>query len=97
MSQIRQPRLVILALAAALLFPLSVPSARAEVQVNVTGYLPAPPGMVIHVAAGRPYYLEHDRRVYLVKEHRGHGRKKHRDREEHGRHSGQQKHAGHGH
>jgi hypothetical protein len=51
-----------------------------NVNVHINGFLPAPPGVSIHMYAGRPYYVEHGRRVYLKerrhgKHHRGHGHK----------------------
>jgi hypothetical protein len=37
----------------------------ANVNVNISGYLPPPPGVYVQVDAGRPYYVQHDRRVYM--------------------------------
>jgi hypothetical protein len=58
--------------------PLPLP----RVNVTVSGYLPAPPGVHIYAVDERPYYVRNDRRVYLERDHR-HGRKykknKHRD------------------
>ena len=52
------------------------------VNVQVNGYLPAPPGVRIYSVDDRPYYMKSDRRVYLEKDRR-HGKKykknKHRD------------------
>ncbi|MDO9069460.1 MAG: hypothetical protein Q7W05_13515 [Deltaproteobacteria bacterium] len=39
-----------------------------NVNVRIDGYLPAPPGVHVQVDAGRPYYVERDRRVYIEKE-----------------------------
>jgi len=77
----------------------------ANVAVNINGYLPPPPGVFVQVDAGRPYYVEHDRRVYMEKEkpgkHRKYKKEKHHDNgnkyghykdEDHGGHKG----GGHG-
>ena len=40
--------------------------AGANVSFQIDAYLPAPPGVRIQVDAGRPYYVEGSRRVYLV-------------------------------
>lgn len=60
--------------------------ARGEVSVNISAYLPAPPGVQIYVDAGRPYYVERGHRVYMKKKpkkvkhykqkHGGHGHKR---------------------
>ena len=71
----------------------------ANVDVNISGFLPAPPGVVVQVDAGRPYYVQHDRRVYMERDreprHRKHFKVKHHDN---GRKIGHDKedHAGHG-
>jgi len=71
----------------------------ANVDVNISGFLPAPPGVVVQVDAGRPYYVQHDRRVYMERDreprHRKHFKDKHHDN---GRKIGHDKedHAGHG-
>jgi len=62
------------------------------VNVQIDGYLPAPPGVHISVDAGRPYYVEHDRRVYIEKR-RKHDNGKHRG---HGKHEDQGRKKGHG-
>jgi hypothetical protein len=36
-----------------------------NVNVRVNGYLPAPPGVNVQIDAGRPYYVERGRRVYI--------------------------------
>ncbi len=51
-----------------------------NVNVHINGYLPAPPGVHVQFDAGRPYYVERERRVYLAEErparhHGGHGHK----------------------
>lgn len=60
-------------------------SEASSVNVNVSGYLPAPQGVQIHVSAGRPYYVEQGRRVYMVRDERRHHRK---HRHGHDRHEG---------
>jgi len=59
------------------------PAEAANVDVSISGYLPAPPGVTVRVDAGRPYYVEHDRRVYMARErpgrHRKHFKEKHHD------------------
>jgi hypothetical protein len=49
----------------------------AQVNVQVSGYLPAPPGVHIYLDSGRPYYLQNNRRVYVEKDRR-HDNGKHR-------------------
>lgn len=36
-----------------------------NVNVNIDGFLPAPPGVNVMIDSGRPYYVERDRRVYM--------------------------------
>jgi hypothetical protein len=43
------------------------------VNVNINAYLPAPPGVHVYADAGRPYYMEHGRRVYMKKKPKKHG------------------------
>jgi hypothetical protein len=57
---------------------ISAPS----VSVSINGYLPAPPGVFILYDAGRPYYVERERRIYMVekpkhKKHRHDNGRKH--------------------
>jgi hypothetical protein len=54
------------------------------VNIQLDAFLPAPPGVRVHVDAGRPYYIVQERRVYLEKKdkhdngkHRGHDKGKH--------------------
>lgn len=51
-----------------------------DVNIQLNGYLPAPPGVHIYYDAGRPYYVENHKRVYMKKkdkdEHHDHGKKK---------------------
>jgi hypothetical protein len=83
-------------------FPLPpMPPAPPNVNVRVDGYLPAPPGVNIQIDSGRPYYVEHERRVYIEREtsrkykkrkkhHDNHGNKYGHDKQErrgHGRHN----------
>ena len=72
-------------------------AAPVDVNIQLSGYLPAPPGVRIHFEAGRPYYVENHRRVYVERDpkhdrgrHRGHYKE-----EEHDRKKGHGK--GHGH
>ena len=49
------------------------------VNIQLNGYLPAPPGVHIYYESGRPYYVENHQRVYLKKKekaHHDHGKKK---------------------
>jgi hypothetical protein len=53
-----------------------------QVNVNISAYLPAPPGVTVLIEAGCPYYVEKGHRVYLKKKykhdkhHKKHGHKK---------------------
>lgn len=38
------------------------------VNICVNGFLPAPPGVHVMIDAGRPYYVERNRRVYMERE-----------------------------
>lgn len=58
------------------------------VNVQVNGYLPSPPGVHIRMDAGRPYYVERERRIYVERDPKHykkrhyknkHYRNKHRD------------------
>ena len=83
---------------------LTLGSSRAEaapgpsVNVSVNGYLPAPPGVVVRVDAGRPYYIEHERRVYIERERPRHHRSRHyrREHRHHQEHAHNQEHDRHG-
>lgn len=80
--------LTTLAFATAACFALAAPQAsHAGVDLNIQlgAYLPAPPGVRIYVDAGRPYYVENHRRVYMKK----------RDHHDNGRHLGHEKGEGH--
>ena len=76
---------------------VTVPTAgfAADVGVNVqiNGYLPAPPGVQIYMDAGRPYYVERDRRVYVERDRKYKKPKKYKDKHRHGHDNG--KHKGH--
>src|SRR6185369_6325297 len=39
-----------------------------NVNVQVNGYLPAPPGVNVQIDSGRPYYVERERRIYMVED-----------------------------
>jgi hypothetical protein len=60
---------------------INMPLLPPGVNVQVNGYLPAPPGVRIYSSDDRPYYVRSDRRVYLERDRRhykkNHG---HRDR-----------------
>jgi hypothetical protein len=75
--------LAMLMLTAATLTLNYQPAEAANVNVNINGYLPAPPGVYVQVDAGRPYYVQNDRRVYMERrpdKHRKHFKeKKHHD------------------
>jgi hypothetical protein len=61
-----------------------------NVNVRIDGYLPAPPGVNIQVDAGRPYYVERERRVYIEREGPPGQRKAKKHRKNHG--NGHDKH-----
>lgn len=53
-------------------------SAPLGVNVQISGYLPTPPGVSILIDSGRPYYVERDRRVYVQRDPKyKHYKKKH--------------------
>ncbi len=59
--------------------PTTSHSGTLGVNIQLNGYLPAPPGVHIYYDSGRPYYVENHQRVYLEKkekDHRDHGKKK---------------------
>ena len=70
----------------------------ANVDVNISGFIPAPPGVFIQVDAGRPYYMEHDRRVYMARERPGQHRKHYKEKRHHdnGKKKGHYKDEDHG-
>lgn len=86
-----------------ILIPPGLPGS--SVNVHVNGYLPAPPGVNVQIDAGRPYYVESNRRVYIEREptryykekhykEKKHHKQKHRDhRYDHDGHEGR---GGHG-
>ena len=80
----------------------SIDSAQAaNVDVNINGYLPAPPGVTVRVDAGRPYYVERDRRVYMERQrpdrhHKYRHKKEQRRHEDNGHKNGHDKHEEHG-
>lgn len=43
---------------------------------SISDYQPAPANVYVHSDRGRPYYVEHDRRVYMEKKHHGKKHKK---------------------
>lgn len=61
-----------------------------DVNIQLNGYLPAPPGVRIYFDSGRPYYVEQHRRVYVEKKPKG-NKGKHRGRykdDDHGQKNG---------
>jgi hypothetical protein len=59
---------------------ISAPS----VSVNINGYLPAPPGVVVLLDSGRPYYVEREQRIYIKeKPKHNQGKKKHNKKHGH--------------
>lgn len=76
-----------------ILIPPGLPGS--SVNVHVSGYLPAPPGVTIQIDAGRPYYVESNRRVYMERErpakHHKHKHHKHKHHKKEKKH-----HQGHG-
>jgi hypothetical protein len=52
---------------------------------SISDYQPAPPNVYVHTDQGRPYYVEHDRRVYMEKkrQHKHKKEKKHHDNNGH--------------
>ena len=64
------------------------------VDVRINGYMPAPPRVNIFYDAGRPYYVERGRHVYLERDRR-HYRKKYRHERENRGHEDHGR--GHGH
>jgi len=66
-----------------------------RVNVQVNGYLPAPPGVHIYLDEGRPFYFEHQQRVYVERDRRHH-RDKHRHGYEYREHEDNGRHNGHG-
>jgi len=51
-----------------------------NVSVNISGFLPAPPGVNILIDSGRPYYVQSDRRVYMERRPAKHYKKHHKKR-----------------
>ena len=47
---------------------INMPLAPPGVNVQVNGYLPAPPGIRVYSTDDRPYYVRDDRRVYLERD-----------------------------
>ena len=90
---------MLLITAAALSFS-SPPAEAASVDVNINGFLPAPPGVFVQVDAGRPYYVQNERRVYMERrpdKHRRHFKEKqHHDNGKKNGHGKQEGRGGHG-
>ena len=77
---------------------LPMPPAPPNVNVRVDGYLPAPPGVTVHIDSGRPYYVEHERRIYVEREKpRKHYKKRKKHHDDHDNGHRHDKHDRHGH
>jgi hypothetical protein len=63
-----------------------------NVNFRISDFQPAPPGVYVQSDAGRPYYMERDRRVYMEKKKHGKRYKKEKHHEDHGRKNGHDKH-----
>jgi hypothetical protein len=68
-----------------------------SVDVHINGFLPAPPGVNVQIDAGRPYYVEHERRVYIEREKPVKHYKKKKHHEDNGHKYGHDKQEKHGH
>jgi len=85
---------VLLTAAVIALSSLSAPTdSSAGVNVQINGYLPAPPGVHVYMGGGRPYYVREHRRVYMERDrrHRRHRPRHERDNQgyrDHGRGEG---------
>jgi len=64
------------------------------VNVSINGYLPAPPGVQVVLAGGRPCYRENGRVIYLERDRRHH---KHKRGYAYGHREHSSDHGGHGH
>ena len=59
-----------------------------NVSVSINGYLPAPPGVFIQLDAGRPYYVERERRIYMEKRPVKRHKREKKDHDDHGHNHG---------
>lgn len=58
-----------------------------DVNIQLNGFLPAPPGVHVYYDSGRPYYVENHKRVYMKrKEHGEHGKGDHGKKKGHNKH-----------
>lgn len=78
-----------------ILIPPGLPGS--SVDVRIQGYVPAPPGVNVRIDAGRPYYVQSDRRVYMERErpveHRHYKKhKKHKRHHDRGYRNGHDRH-----
>lgn len=97
--------LLLMLTAASMTFGINEANAAVSVQVgtpnmsfSISDYQPAPPNVYIQNDAGRPYYVERNRRVYMEKKHHGkhyNKEKKHHEDREHG--DGHDRHGRHDH
>jgi hypothetical protein len=85
--------------ALSIFFGLNEANAAVSVQVgspnlsfSISDYQPAPPNVYVQSDAGRPYYVERNRRVYMEKKRHGKHYKKEKHHEDHGRKNGHDKH-----
>jgi len=72
---------------------------RPNVNVQVNGYLPAPPGVHVMIDSGRPYYVEREQRVYIERERPDKHHKKYKkykkEKKEKKHHEDEGRHKGH--
>lgn len=57
----------------------------AAVNIQIQGFLPAPPGVRVYEGGGRPYYIHKKRRVYMKKDMRHQQENNRRGQESKGR------------
>jgi hypothetical protein len=83
-------------------FSINEAGAAVSVQVGTpnasfsfSDYQPAPANVYVQSDRGRPYYVEHDRRVYMQKKH--HGRKYKKEKKHHEDRGHDEGHGGRGH
>jgi hypothetical protein len=66
-----------------------------QVNININGFLPPPPGVHVLYDAGRPYYVERGRRVYMERDRRRHHEEKRRLAHEYRAERGHERMEGH--
>lgn len=79
--------------------PTTAQASGANLNVSINGYLPAPPGVTVYLDAGRPYYMEHNHRVYIARDRHHHKQRHHARHKDYERGQGHdhERHAGRGH